>query len=228
VHLKKPEVDGNALLEGTRIFALELEEETTMAKVCCGFDSIASNDELTLKITSKVLFQLPTHKLFESIVSDSFRRSKEFEITQVLKAIEQEHAFLVASSPKQRNIILRSALAVEGELITPTAVEIARKNCLVLIAKNLNKGLIPWQVEAGLRILIGDRNVVNVYFPRVEGGMHTGVANVELLNASVYKKFVKKTHKLHNKYIKFNPHPRSLMAQPHLQKKPSKNWDFRM
>jgi hypothetical protein len=40
--------------------------------------------------------------------------------------------------------------------------------------------------------------------------MHTGVANVELLNASVYKIFVKKIHKLQSKYVRFNPHPRSI------------------
>jgi hypothetical protein len=89
-------------------------------------------------------------------------------------------------------------------------MEIARKNCLVLIAKNLKKGLTPGQIEAGLQILIGYRNVINVYFPRVEGGMHIGVANVELLNAPMYKKIVKKTHELHNKYVRFNPHPRSI------------------
>jgi hypothetical protein len=89
---------------------------------------------------------------------------------------------------------------VEGEIITPTptkekltATMIAKKNCLVLIAKNLNS---PEQVEKEIRILIGKKNVVNVYFPRAEAGMHIGVANVELLNAHVYKKFTKKTHKL--------------------------------
>jgi hypothetical protein len=40
--------------------------------------------------------------------------------------------------------------------------------------------------------------------------MHTGVANIEFLNAPLYKKFVSKTHKLQGKYVKFNPHPRSL------------------
>jgi hypothetical protein len=79
-----------------------------------------------------------------------------------------------------------------------------------LIAKNLNKGLSLGQVEAGIRTLIRERNVVNMYFPRVEGGLHTGVANIELLNAPIYKKFVKKTHKLYSKYVKFNPHPKSL------------------
>jgi hypothetical protein len=36
------------------------------------------------------------------------------------------------------------------------------------------------------------------------------VANIELLNAPVYKKFAKTTHKLQNKFIKLNPHLRSL------------------
>jgi hypothetical protein len=91
-----------------------------------------------------------------------------------------------------------------------STTDIARKNCLVFIAKNLNKGLSPAQVEQGLRTLVRDKNVVNVYFPRTEVGMHAGVANIELLNAPVYKRFAKTTHKMQNKYIKLNPHPRSL------------------
>jgi hypothetical protein len=217
IHLKKPEIDDNALLEGTRIFALELEEETTNAKISRGFDSIAANDKLTLKIANKLFLNVPAHRLYESIVRGSFKRSKEFEITQVLKSIEQENAYVIAASPDQHNQILRSALAMEGELIatTPTrekltAAMIAKKNYLVLIAKNLNKGSSPEQVEKELRTLIGEKNIVNVYFPRVEAGMHTGVANVELLNLHVYKKFVKKSHKMQHKYVKYNPHPCSL------------------
>ena len=44
VHLKRPELDGNALLEGTRIFSLELDEETTIAKISRGFDNLATNN----------------------------------------------------------------------------------------------------------------------------------------------------------------------------------------
>jgi hypothetical protein len=40
--------------------------------------------------------------------------------------------------------------------------------------------------------------------------MHVGIANVEFLNAPIYKKIAKKTHKLQNKYVRFNPHPHSL------------------
>ena len=217
VHLKRPEIDGNALLEDTRIFSLELDEETTIAKVSRGFDSLAANNELTVKIASKSLPNLPAHRLFELMVKDSFKRRKEFEITQVLKGVEQEHAYVIVASLDQRNKIICFSLAVDGELIAPTptcekltAAAIAKKNCLVLIAKNLNKGVNAAQVEEGLKTLIGEKNVINVYFPRVEGGMYIGIANVELLNAPIYKKFVQKTHKLQGKYVRFNPHPRSL------------------
>jgi hypothetical protein len=70
--------------------------------------------------------------------------------------------------------------------------------------------LIAKQVEHGLGTLIGDRNVVNIYFPRAEAGMHARVANIKFLNVPIYKKFVKKTRKLQRKYIKFNPHPKNL------------------
>ena len=76
VHLKRPEIDGNALLEGTRIFSLELDEETIIAKVSRGFDSLAANNEFTVKIASKSLSNLPAHRLFELMVKDSFKRNK--------------------------------------------------------------------------------------------------------------------------------------------------------
>jgi cellulose biosynthesis protein BcsQ len=105
-----------------------------VAKISRGFDNIASNDDLTLKVTSKSLPSIPSHKLFEMIVRDSFSRNKEFEITQVLKGVDSDHAYIVASSPDQCNKILRSLLAIESELIAPTPIreklstsDIARK-----------------------------------------------------------------------------------------------------
>jgi hypothetical protein len=190
---------------------------TTVAKISRGFDNIAANDDLTIKITSKSLTTMPSHRLFELLVRDSFHRCKEFEVTQVLKGIDQDHAFIIASSPEQRSKMMRFSLAIEREPIAPTSTrtklttaEIAKRNCLVLISKNLNKGIAPEQIERGLKILIEEKNIVNVYFPRAEGGMHASIANIELLNAHVYKEFVSKSHKLQSKYVKFNPHLRSL------------------
>ena len=81
IHLKTPKIDGNILLEGTRIFSLKLNEETTMAKVLRGYDNIVVKDDLILKVSSKPLSTMALHKLFELIVTDSFRCSKEYEIT---------------------------------------------------------------------------------------------------------------------------------------------------
>jgi hypothetical protein len=113
--------------------------------------------------------------------------------------------------------MMNFSLAIEGELIAPTSTrtklttaEIAKRNYLVLIAKNLNKGIAPEQIENGIKTLVGEKNVVNIYFPRAEGDMHASIANIELLNAHVYKKFVGKSHKLQSKYVKFNLHPRCL------------------
>ena len=121
-----------------------------MAKVSQGFDSITANNDLTIKITSKSLSTIPSHKLFELLVMDSFHHSKEFEVTQVLKGVDQDHAFIIASSLEQRSKMMRFSLTIEGELIAPTptrtkltAEEIAKRNFLVLIEKNLNKGIAP-------------------------------------------------------------------------------------
>jgi hypothetical protein len=81
IHLKKLEIDGNALLEGSKTFALKLDKETMVAKISKGFDNIASNDDLILKVASKSHPTIPSYKLFEIIIKDSFRRSKEFEVT---------------------------------------------------------------------------------------------------------------------------------------------------
>ena len=97
----------------------------------------------------------------------------------------------------------------------------------MLIAKNLNKGVNSAQVEEGLKTLIEEKNVFSVYFPRAEGSLHTGVANVELLNASIYKKFINKTHKLQSKYIRFNPHPRSLDRIVAPSKELLRKWGFK-
>jgi hypothetical protein len=70
-----------------------------VAKISRGFDNIASNDDLTLKVTNKFLPTIPSYTLFEMIIRDSFSRNKEFEITQVLKGADSDHAYIVTPSP---------------------------------------------------------------------------------------------------------------------------------
>ena len=57
---------------------------------------------------------------------------------------------------------------------------------------------------------MGTKNVASVYFPRATGGTHSGIANVECLNAAVYKQYLRKSVRLYNKWIELQPHPNSL------------------
>lgn len=85
-----------------------------------------------------------------------------------------------------------------------------RKNALIFIAKNLNR-LKPKEIlEAEIRACMGKKNILNVYFKNDAQGKLTGVCNIQCLSAAVYKKIVKKSHKICNKYVEFSPHPKSL------------------
>lgn len=57
---------------------------------------------------------------------------------------------------------------------------------------------------------MGVKNVVSIFYPRQKGDTHSGIANIECLNAAVYKQHLKKSARLHHKWVKFQPHPNSL------------------
>ena len=85
----------------------------------------------------------------------------------------------------------------------------ARKNAVVLIAKNLSKIKTTIALEEGIKTLFGEGNVVSIFF-RLEKRKHIGTCNVQCLNAVVYKKYIKQNHLILGKYVEFSLHPRSL------------------
>ena len=97
--------------------------------------------------------------------------------------------------------------------------EIQRRNCLTLIVKDCNLYYSASEVLATLKQLTDDKNVVNTYFKDgdVEKNQHARVCNLEVLNPTIYKQYVKTTTKILNKYVTFHPHPRSLdgTSAPH-------------
>jgi hypothetical protein len=219
IHLKNPSQDGIALLEGRRIFAITTDEVLTIAKVCKGYDNLALQEKLTTKITSENLISVPAHTIMQQLVTDSYKRRHKFEITQVLKARpEDSHAWIITASPEKHDRVLKHKVAVNGELLRPTAnsseklteAELAKKNCLMLIAVNLNMNKTTEEVEQSIKDLLGAKNVANFYFPRRRDSSHSGTVNVECHFPTTYKQFVKQTFKIHNKYVKFTPHPRSM------------------
>jgi hypothetical protein len=219
IHFKKPSQDGIALLEGRRIFAITIDETLTIAKVCKGYDNLALQEKLTTKITNENLIGVSAHIIMQQLVTDSYKRRREFEITQVLKVRpEDSHTWVITVSPEQRDRILKHKVAVNGELFHPTAntseklteAELAKKNYLMLIAVNLNMNKTMEEVEQSIKDLLGAKNVANFYFPKCRDSTHSGTINLECQFSTTYKQFVKQTFKIHNKYVKFTPHPRSM------------------
>ena len=85
----------------------------------------------------------------------------------------------------------------------------ARKNAVMLIARNLNKVNTTMQIEEGIRKFMEEGNVLSFYF-KFENGKYPGSDNVQFLNSYVYKKLVKKNEKILGKYVEFIHHPKSL------------------
>ena len=218
MHLKKPEVDGVALLEGRRVFTLALDSKLMVAKAAKGFSLTAPPDQLSTKITSDFLGFFEPHTILSKIIKDSFRRGLEFEIMQVRKTAGETHAFITAASLEQRDKILKFHVAINGELLAPTAIrttqlteqERTKRNCLVLIVRNINRAKTIAKVEATIQGLMGINNIASIYFPSRDEQLHGGTANVEVTTTTTHKQFMAKHVKMLNHYVKFTPHTRSL------------------
>ena len=89
--------------------------------------------------------------------------------------------------------------------------DIARKNVLIFIAKNLNKTKSVEEIKKNIEEHMGAKNAVNFFFKRDDNNdKHLGSCNIQCLNGMDYKKFGKKMVKFFGKYVKYTLHPRSL------------------
>ena len=216
IHLKNIQEDGIPLLQGLRPFIIRLpDNKLHRGKVCKSYDSIASSEMLSVKITTDSIKDEPWYKVYDEVVNEGFHRGHNFEITHVRKGETHNFAWIVATSPEQvlnirKNKITFGHESVDVTIGKPSGDDLAKKNALILIAKNLNR-LKPKEIlESEIRAYMGEKNVLNIFFKTDDKGKLTGVCNVQCLSAAVYKKFVKKNHKICNKYVEFAPHPKSL------------------
>lgn len=219
LHLKHPELDGVALLHGTRTFAIQLDDNvTTIAKVAKSFDPLAPSSLLSVKFSSEAIRELDANQFLKEAVEDSFRRGLEYEITQAQKAPGESYGWLVTTSPDQLTKLHAGRIGVAGELLRPTITNkdnlsrdgVVKRNCLVLILKGLNLSKQMDEVTEALKQYLGEKNVASVYYPRAKPPLHNGVVNVECLNAYVYKQKVHKSARICGKWVEFQPHPNSL------------------
>ena len=218
LHLKEPMKNANDLLQGTRSFILKLDDITyCRGKVFKSFDSIAIASLLSVKITSPTLKGKKWFELHEEIVKEGFKRGYEFEVTNVQENDDAEFAWIKTPSPEQAKKIKTYKVSFWNEVmeVNFTSTEKlseddkARKNAVVLIAKNLNKTKTTLALEESIKTIFGEQNIISIFF-RLEKGKHIGSCNVQCLNAAVYKKYVKQNIQILGKYVEFSPHPKSL------------------
>ena len=198
IHLKNIHEDGIPLLQGLRPFIIRLpDNKFHRGKVSKSYDSIASSEMLSIKITSDSIKDETWYNIYEEVVNEGFKRGHNFEITHVRKGESHNFAWLVATSPEQILNIRKNKITFGNECIDvtigkPSGDDLAKKNALILIAKNLNR-LKPKEIlETEIRACMGEKNVLNIFFKTDDKGKLTGVCNVQCLSAAVYKKFVKK------------------------------------
>jgi hypothetical protein len=91
----------------------------------------------------------------------------------VHKIFKDKIAYIIAASLEQKQKILLHQVSMRQELLTPNLIlqqiwtkkEIAKKNCLTFIVKNINVAYSQSKVTAALKKMMGKWNVVHTYFP---------------------------------------------------------------
>jgi hypothetical protein len=196
----------------TRMFALTLDNELQIAKISKGYINTAFNEQLTVTITSETLKNVSAHEVHTDIVGTSFRRSQEFEITQIRKPYKDSIAYLIATLPEQRQKSLLHQVAIGSELITTKAIFQQSWTKKEIAKKNINIAYTQSEVTEAFKKMIGEKSMVCTFFPRGNNAkdQHDGICNLEVANPIVYKQYLCKTAKMLHMHVKFTPHPRSL------------------
>lgn len=143
------------------------------------------NKLFLVKIPSSVVVGEEWYEMQEEIVKESLLRGHEYKITIVQKKTKFKFAWIVASSPEQAKKIADSKVSlndkISGRIFSQTRKthtnDIAKRNALILIARNLNEIKSSEAIEAALKEYMGEENVGNIYF-KEENGKHMGSCNV--------------------------------------------------
>jgi hypothetical protein len=219
LHLRHPDIDGINMLSGVRPFILKLDNDTpTLGKVCKGYNAVARNNLLSVKIASPSLANVEGHELHLEVLIDGFKRKHDYEITNVQKNFADTWAWLLAPTPQQVEKLVKYYVPFRNELIHTivkkgeklSTSQLAKKNCLMLILHNLQLTKNADETLHKIKELMGDKNVTSHYFSKLKGKLHTGSVNIECLNPTVYHQYVNKTFKIFDQHVSFTPHPRSL------------------
>ena len=112
--------------------------------MCKSYDTSASSDMLSIKITINNIKDETWFNVYNEVANERFKRGHNYEITHVRKEKNHNFTWIVITSPEQTLNIWNNKITFGHESIDvtigrPTGDDLAKKNVLILIAKNLNK-----------------------------------------------------------------------------------------
>lgn len=77
-----------------------------------------------------------------------------------------------------------------------------------------------------ISVHLGNKNVASVFYPMGKGSVYNTIANVECLDAAVYKQYVRTLAIFYKECVEFQPHPNSLDGNAKLDDRTLKNLRF--
>jgi hypothetical protein len=137
--------DGVKLLQGLYLFIIRLpDDKIHKAKICKSYDTIASSETLSIKITSDNIKDESWFAVYEEIILDHFKRRDNFKIKYVRKIDSHNYAWIVVTSLEQVTNIRTNKITFGHECIDvsmgkPTCDDLTKNNVFILIANNLNR-----------------------------------------------------------------------------------------
>ena len=210
------------------VFILNVDDKSTLGKVCKTWDSIARNNLLSYKVDKPLLLHITSSMLHFEVLMESFKRGHDYEITSVQKNTGKTWAWLIAATPKQAEKMKKNKIPYLQKVmhvITPLIaraearearglklieIDFKKKNSTMLCVYGLYKMKKIEDTISSINAIVEEKNVISYYFLGRVRKLHTRTTNLQCLNPIVYKEFLYKTREIYGKYVTFAPHPRSL------------------
>ena len=130
------------------------------------------SDYKSIKITSNTINDEHWYTVYEEIIVEGFKRGFNYEISHARKMESYNYAWIVATSPEQTTNIRKNKITFGHENIDVsmdklTGDDLAKKNTLILIAKNLNRLKLKEILKSEIRACMGEKNILNIYFKMI-------------------------------------------------------------
>jgi len=222
IDLLNPAIDGIGLLQGHRIFTLQLQNgEYVVGKVEKGFEFNSTAINRRLRMQSPALANYASRQLLAELIKLGYSSGRNLEFIGVSKRSKDQTSADITVAAENTKLHLRQyPIFLHGEkiqvTIPPTAPIATHTDTLTttLIVKGIPLQYSQLQVTLALHRLLGAKNITTVNYANADAdnlGRHDGSAVVHCLNAAVYTHWSNKMAvPMLGKLVDFILHKRSL------------------